>query len=189
MVNGAPQGLAAFVERARTGDKAAFAVLYQQRAGGVLRYAMSLLRNPAAAEDVAAQTFLQAWQGLPRLKHADRFDAWLFRIAHNVAMSELRRQPTAPLETAPEIAGPDRTHNPETLVAGRSDALAVRSALQALPEPMRDVLVLRFYLDLSHAEVGRQIGKSEQNARVLQFRALQQLKRILERSGVRSAAE
>jgi len=93
------------VERARTGDKAAFAVLYQQRAGGVLRYAMSLLRNPAAAEDVAAQTFLQAWQGLPRLKHADRFDAWLFRIAHNVAMSELRRQPTAPLETAPEIAG------------------------------------------------------------------------------------
>ena len=113
MVNGAPQGLAAFVERARTGDKAAFAVLYQQRAGGVLRYAMSLLRNPAAAEDVAAQTFLQAWQGLPRLKHADRFDAWLFRIAHNVAMSELRRQPTAPLETAPEIAGPDRFVPPE----------------------------------------------------------------------------
>ena len=110
------------VKRAKQGDEQAFATLYQLRAGEVYRYERSLLRDHTAAEDVTAQTFLQAWESLSKLRRLDRFDAWLFRIAHNVAMTELRRTRTTALDDAPEPADPSRFHNPETLLQGSIDA-------------------------------------------------------------------
>ena len=65
------------------------------------------------------------------------------------------------------------------------EARAVRRALLRLPDAMREVLTLRFFAGLSHAEVAAQIGKSENNARVMQFRALQQMRGLIEAEGIR----
>ena len=179
----APVDYAALVRQAKTGDETAFSSLYRARVSEVFRYAKSIVRNPSTAEDVTAQTFLQAWKSLPKLKEVKRFDSWLFRIAHNVALNETRRTPHAPLETAAEPTAPGRFANPEMLLEGKVDALAVREALLSLPENLREVLVLRFYGGLSHEEVGVQLGKSRQNARVLQFRALKRLQTSLIAAG------
>ena len=92
----APQDLAALVRQAKKGDETAFSSLYRARVSEVFRYAKSIVRNPSLAEDVTAQTFLQAWKSLPKLKDVQRFDSWLFRIAHNVSLNETRRTPHAP---------------------------------------------------------------------------------------------
>ena len=179
----APQDLAALVRQAKKGDETAFSSLYRARVSEVFRYAKSIVRNPSLAEDVTAQTFLQAWKSLSKLKDVQRFDSWLFRIAHNVSLNETRRTPHAPLEAAAEPIAPARFSDPEMLLEGKLDAGAVREALLSLPKNLREVLVLRFYGGLSHEEVGVQLGKSRQNARVLLFRALKRLQADLLAAG------
>ena len=171
------------VTRAQSGDEPAFAALYEARVSAVFRYAKSILRDPTAAEDAMAQTFIQAWKGLPKLKDPERFDAWLFRIAHNVALNETRRRPTTSLEDAPEPVSTAPYADPEAFVAGKVDARVVREALLRLPDNLRDVLVLRFYAGLSHAEVAAQVGKTEQNVRVMQYRGLQRMRTLLDEQG------
>lgn len=173
----------ALVRRAKEGDEAAFAALYNLRVSEVYRYVRSLLNDHATAEDVTAQTFLQAWQHLPQLKDVERFDGWLFRIAHNQAISETRRRPTSALDTIAEPVDPSPLAAPEALLERKLSAAAVRRALRQLPDSQREVLVLRFYGELSHAQVAAQIGTSEPNARVLQFRALKQLRSLIEAQG------
>jgi RNA polymerase sigma-70 factor (ECF subfamily) len=177
------EGAAAFlrlVERAREGDQDAFAAIYRARVRDVSRYVTSILRDPHRVEDVVSQTFVLAWRDVPRLRQPDRFDAWLFRIAHNQAMSDLRRRTLAPLEDAPEPIDESRAASPASLAEAGADADAVREALALLPEVQRSVLVMRFLLDLPHADVARQLGKTEEAVRALQYRALVRMRELMD---------
>lgn len=168
------------VRRAQRGEREAFAQLYNLRAAQIFRYTASLLHNPTAAEDATAETFLQAWKNRKSLKDPARFDAWLFRISHNIAMNELRRPTTSALDERHDSADADPQIQPDRALSGKGDAELMREALRALPDHYRDVLILRYYTELSSAEIGRQLGKSEQNVRVIQFRALKQLRVLVE---------
>ena len=182
--SGAPEeGDAAFlllVERARAGDEDAFASIYRARVRDVVRYVSSILRAPDQVEDVVSQTFVLAWRDVPRLRQPERFDAWLFRIAHNQAISELRRRPSTPLDAAPEPVDDSRDASPSALAEAGADAEAVREALTRLPEVQRSVLVMRFLLDLPHVEVARQLGKTEEAVRALQYRALIRMRELMD---------
>jgi len=184
VASGAPEtGAAAFVrlvERAREGDQDAFAEIYRARVKDVLRYVASIVRDPDRVEDVVSQTFVLAWRDIPRLRKPERFEAWLFRIAHNQAMTDLRRRPTAPLESAPEPADDSRDASPAALVEAGADGDAVRVALARLPELHRTVLVMRFLLDLPHADVARELGKTEEAVRALQYRALVRMRELMD---------
>ncbi len=175
-----PADPATAVAQAQRGDEQAFALLYQQRVAAVYRYAYGILRHKETAEDVTAQTFLQAWRHLPRLRDPARFDGWLFRIAHNQAINATRGAPAADLAQVAEPADTRPDADPAGHAERAADAARVRGALLRLPEHLREVLVLRFYAGLSHAEVAAQVGKSEANARVMQYRALQQLRQHLD---------
>ena len=175
------------VRRAQEGDEQAFSAIYRARSSGVFRYARSILNDGDAAEDVTAQTFLQAWSNLPALRKPERFDSWLFRIAHNVAISETRRRRTSDLDEAPEPVDETREADPAGLLAGKFDAAALRAALEELPEATREIITLRFFAGLSHEEVAAQVGKSAGNVRVIQHRALSQLRELLEARGLAPA--
>jgi RNA polymerase sigma-70 factor (ECF subfamily) len=171
----------ALVERARAGDREAFARLYEALFPGVSRYVGAMVRNPDRAEDVVAQAFLLAWQGLPKMRRPERFEPWLFRIAHNATISELRRRRTVPLEELGDPADPSRLSSPAALLDLQADHALVQQALRQLPPEQREVLVMRFLRELSHSEVARALGKSEQATRALQYRALRRLSSLLER--------
>ena len=142
----------------------------------------AILQDIDLAEDVAAQTFLSAWQHLPTLRRPARFDAWLFRIAHHQALNELRkRRPTTPLDDLPELADPDRLSSPTDLLDGKIDRETLWHALLRLPEMQREVLVLRFLEELPHARIAAQLGKSEEAVRALQYRALNRLRELINR--------
>jgi RNA polymerase sigma-70 factor (ECF subfamily) len=147
----------ALVESARQGDHAAFEVLYRARVHSVARYVGALLSHRDIVEDVVAQTFLLAWRDLPRLRECGRFDAWLFRIARNQAISAGRRRVvTAPLEVVEAAADPDSTR-PELHLEQEASRDEVQRALQRLPDEQRDVLLLRFVSELPHRAVAEQM--------------------------------
>ena len=172
------------MERAQAGEKRAFELLYRARFPSITRQVGALLRDPDRTEDVVAQTFLLAWKDLPKLRRSDRFDAWLGRIAHNQAMTELRRRRTVPLDETLDPEDTSALASPGSLLELKHDIDEIREALLELPEEQREVLVLRFLQDLPHAEVARILNRSEQAARALQYRALRSMQRIM---GARSA--
>ena len=180
--------VALLVTQAKQGDRLAFAELYQSRLSGVGRYVGAMVRDVHRAEDVVAQTFLLAWRDLPKLRKHDRFDAWLYRIAHNQAITELRRPRTTPIDDAPEPADFDPQASPEQSVDAAQDAEAMRDALRQLPEPQRQVLQLRFFQELTAREVALQMGKTEQAIYALQQRAIANLRQIIGRDATLTVA-
>ena len=145
------------------------------------------MRDIDAAEDVVSQTFIRAWDRLHTLRDPRRFDQWLFRIAHNQSISALRSQ-----RDVVALGADDQEHasvraadDPVAALDLADRSSSIRQALLELPEPQREVVVLRFLRELPHAEVARQTGRSEEAVRALQHRALKRLRRALGTDGAR----
>ncbi len=150
--------------------------LYRSNRSDVYAYVHALLRDRPAAEDVTELTFERAYR---RLRSFDRRlgqeRAWLFGIARNAALDELRRRRRLrALVVDPrdvEGTGPDD---------GAEVALrrtAVRAALATLPGRDRELIALKFHAGLSNAEIARVLGVSESNAGTLLHRAIEKLRK------------
>jgi RNA polymerase sigma-70 factor (ECF subfamily) len=149
-----------------------FEALYRSSRDDVYAYVATLLRDRAAAEDVTALAFERAFRrrgGYRRARGTPR--AWLFGIARNAALDELRRRRRhATLPAEPEAAGSDEEDDPLRRAA-------VRAALDALPGRERDLIALKFDAGLSNAEMARVLRVSETNAGTLLHRAMEKLRR------------
>lgn len=140
-----------------------FASLYQRTFPRVYAYVAALLRDRGAAEDVTAQAFERAYRKR-RSYRARRgsLEAWLFGIARNAALDELRRRKrSAGLEADPEDIGAAALDEQAELARRR---VIVRAALASLDGHERDLIALKFAGGLSNAEIGRILGMSESNA-------------------------
>jgi RNA polymerase sigma-70 factor, ECF subfamily len=168
----------ALVERipVATADTETFAALYERTFPRVYAYVASLLRDRAAAEDVTAQTFERAYrkQAGYRPRRGSR-EAWLFGIARNAALDELRRRKRrARLETEPvDDAAPAADEAVELALQRET----VRAALVALDGRERDLLALKFSGGLSNAEIARVLGVSETAAGTRLHRTLTKLRK------------
>jgi RNA polymerase sigma-70 factor, ECF subfamily len=161
----------------RAGAEAeSFAQLYERAFPRVYAYVASLLRDRAAAEDVTAQAFERAYskRGSYRARRGSP-EAWLFGIARNAALDELRRRKRgAGLESEPaDRASPTAEDHAE--LAMRREV--VRAALAALDGHERDLISLKFSGGLSNAEIARVLGLSETNAGTRLHRALTKLRK------------
>ncbi|MEZ5238173.1 MAG: sigma-70 family RNA polymerase sigma factor [Microthrixaceae bacterium] len=126
--------------------------LIDEHAEAAFRVANGILRNPSLAEDAVQETMIKAWQGLPRFRGESSLRSWVLRIAHNTAVSMLRRRRESVLDPQdmPEIAGgPD----PARSSAAMSDLRDVRAALESLDELSRSVVVLREVEGMSYQEI------------------------------------
>lgn len=170
---------ATLVDAAVEGDSVAFAALYDRHLARVYRHCYYRTSNRADAEDLTQQTFLQAWQAIGRYRRgASPFIAWLLTISQNLAMSHYRK--------AREIATSDLqlvvTEEAADPTAALSTALMrdeVRAAILRLRPERQQVILLRFIEGFSVAEVAAVLGKTENNTRVIQHRALADLRRLL----------
>ena len=133
----------------------------------VLGYLRRLLG--AKAEDAWQETFLRALRAYDRLEHGRHLRAWVFRIATNVAMDELRITPTAPLADEPTVEL-------------RRDAFAELAHLtDDLPPTERAAVVLRYGYDLPYAQIADALGSSEEAARAAASSGVRRLRRTHER--------
>ena len=170
----------ALVLSAQRGDRDAFARLYEANVERVHRYLLSRLGEPADAEDVTAEVFINAMRSLPSYRaKGTPLIAWLFRIAHNQAINHLKksaRRKEAPLlETAATYDGPEE----EVLSQVRLGEV-VRS-MADLTDLQRQVLNLRFAAGLSIAEVAKIMRSKEGAVKFLQFSALRALRGVWSR--------
>ena len=169
------------MRRAREGHAESFGKLYDQFQPELLRYLAHRLRNRELAEDLTQQVFVKAWQAMPRYEQRSvPFKAWLYRIAHNQLVDYFRtHRQTVDLHAIEAAAEAD--------VEGQAIAGDQRRRLQAallrLSEDHRQVLVLRFLMEQSAAEVGEIMGRKEVTVRGLQLRALRALRTEFEAIG------
>ncbi len=130
-----------------------------------------------------ADVFLRAMEALKRYEERGLpFIAFLYRIARNAAIDKNRR--TRPDMSIHDLTNdPESDHNVETEAARSTERKALVSAMSKLKADYRDVLLLRFVEGYGAAEVGRMTGRSEGAVRTLQHRALDRLRRELDRTG------
>jgi RNA polymerase sigma-70 factor (ECF subfamily) len=153
-----------------------FAALYERTFPRVYAYVASLLRDRSAAEDVTAQAFERAYRKRSSYRaRRGSMEAWLFGIARNAALDELRRRRRrAGLQTDPEDALAPTAEDHAELAMRRE---LVRSALAALDGRERDLIALKFSGGLSNSEIARVLGTSETNAGTLLHRTLTKLRK------------
>ncbi len=156
-------------------DDRAFDELFRESAGDVHAYAISLLGNRAAAEDVTALTFERLYRARARLDRGRGTPrAWLFAIARNAALDELRRRQRQPQSELPEeLPGAQDRDDAFERLARRA---TVRDALAALPLREREVVLLKFHGQLSNSELAKALDVSESNAGTRLHRALTRLR-------------
>ncbi len=158
--------LPSLVQQAQQGDTEAFDRLYRLRVGPIGRYVGAIARDASRTEEAVAETFLQVWRDLGKLREPERFDGWLYRIAYRRALAEAQRRRNEPLEAAEYVADERRAGNPQDALDATITSEGVRAALLELPDTHREVLVLRHIAELSHREIAAQLGKSEEAVRV-----------------------
>jgi RNA polymerase sigma-70 factor (ECF subfamily) len=173
------------VRRSRAGDAAAFADLVELYQGAVFGTILRLVGDREVAVDVANRAFFKAYQHLDSFDDARPARPWLLRIAANEALNEIRGRARGAAHTvqgeeaerALERASGGR--DPAEIVGARESRASVRAAVACLPETMRLVTVLRYFDDLSYAEIAEQTGLSTNAVGVTLLRARDRIRREL----------
>ena len=149
------------------GDVEALGALYDRYQRVVFSLCVRVTRDAGAAEEVMQEVFVRLWRGAGGFEPArGRVGAWLLRIAHNLALNEVRRRKSRPviaydadwgLESA-RIADPDSSGDPAMAAWLRERAVAIRAALAQLPAPQRQAIELAFFDGLSQSEIAARTG-------------------------------
>jgi RNA polymerase sigma-70 factor, ECF subfamily len=177
-------------KRARAGDMDAFAEVFESVRPSLYAVAYRLV-GPDDVDDVVMETYLKAWQALPRFRGGASLKTWLYRIAHNCGVDIVRRRARKKEQALPEGEGgedgwakiPDsRQAGPDEMAVKAESAAMVRAALVQLPEEHRTALLLRFAEDLSCREIAAATGVSVGTVLSRLFYGKRKLQKIMERS-------
>ena len=178
MVNGA-LAERSLVDLARSGDTAAFESLVRSRMDAMYRLSLAILGDQADAADAAQETFVAAWQELPRLRDLDRFDAWLQRVAVNSCRMTLRARGRRRIREIPIAEMGSVEESALVAAPARADSEVLRTAIQRLPLDQRAILALHHLDGLPVAEVAEILGSPVGTAKSRLFKARTALEREL----------
>lgn len=178
------QEIDALVEKVKKGDMQAFSRLYDIFITPIYRYVYYKV-NQADVEDLTELVFLKIWENIHRYEKGQySFSAWVFRIAKNLVIDHYRLfKDTVPLD----INLPDESDNisPRKKTERQMTKELLKGALNKLQDNHREILLLKFMKEMRNEEIAFLLGKSEGSLRILQFRALKALKKVLSEMGVK----
>jgi RNA polymerase sigma-70 factor (ECF subfamily) len=181
MVTEIDRELRTIIARAQAGDSGAFGEIYAMYARHILRYLYVRTQEPEGAQDLTQEVFVRVIKGINGFEYRGEksFLGWLYTIASNVLIGQARRkQPVAtPLDEGLEIVDP---HGQEA-VHVIFDRVALKQAINQLTVDQQNVLMLKFFADMTNQEIAQTIGRSEGAVKALQHRAISALQQILER--------
>lgn len=162
------------LKNASLGDKDAFGALYERYAEKIFNYVYYRTGNTHDAEDLTARVFQRAMNHI--VNYTDRgvpFSAWLYRIAHNLVANWHRdrsRKQEIPLDELPFL--PTQGEHPERNLMRSQEEEGLLRLLRTLPPERQTLLILKFVEDLSNAEIGAIMGRSEGAVKSLYHRTL-----------------
>jgi RNA polymerase sigma-70 factor, ECF subfamily len=174
---------AELVARLKANDDDAYREVVARFGDSLYGYIYSMTGNHHLAEDVISETYLRMVEKIDTYTfYGAPFKAWLYRIAHNLAINALKQgQRTVPVES-PGVKEPS-VDDPAAEVGARLEAEELRAAISGLTEDQQQVVLLRFVAGQSHNEVARALEKTETAVKQLQLRALRSLGRMLGQQG------
>lgn len=171
------------IEKAKTGDSAAFGRLYDQYITQIFRFIVLKVDSRHIAEDITHEVFMSAWQKLPNFKEQGYpFGSWLYTIARHKVIDHYRTKKG-------HLSIDDEAISESSLLQSddQSDQLfdvslkltKIKQALSQLTDEQQEVITLRFVNDLQPSEIAHILNKREGTVRIIQHRAIQKLKKIL----------
>lgn len=170
------------LERAKAYDPAALSEIYDQYAPKMYAYIYRRIGDAAWAEDLTSELFVRVLRAIQNERlWRDSFQAWLYRIAHNLVIDHYRRQGRAAIQPIHEQLAATDSSNPLLQTEDASEREKLERALRRLTPDQQQVLALRFGENLQAGEVAQIMRKSTGAIEALQRRALAALERILNR--------
>jgi len=183
---------AALMLRVKRGDRAAFAELVEKYKQPLFNFVFRTLRDEIETEDVAQNTFLQVWKSRARYERTAKFSTWLFTIARNLCLNEIRRRSRHPAESIEETHAehedqPQRQYEDKKISLPTETALhgelaqKIEEALAELPENQRTAILLCRQDELSYEEIADVLDCSLSATKSLIHRGREMLKERLKR--------
>lgn len=151
--------------------------IYRTYFSDVYKFILNLSGNKEIAEDVTQETFIKALKGINKFNGSCKLSVWLCQIAKNTYFSYMKKH--SKFKTT-EIEILDEHVENEVDFDSRLRLLEIHKALHDVPEPYREVFMLKVFGDLTHTEIGQLFGKTESWAKVTYLRAKEKLKRALD---------
>jgi RNA polymerase sigma-70 factor (ECF subfamily) len=170
--------------RIRAGDQLALQTLYGRHQVKVYRFALRLLRNEQAAEDVVSEVFIDVWRNATGFEGRSEASTWLLAIARNKAFSLLRKKKEQGLDDDAAAEIEDAADNPEVVMQKKTKSDLLRACLSRLSAEHREVIDLVYYHDKSVEEVARIVGAPEGTVKTRMFHARRKLSELARAAGV-----
>jgi len=171
------------IQRAIKRDRVAFATLYDKYVEQVYQHVHYRVSNQVDAEDITQEAFIKAWKAINKYKRTGApFVAWLIAIARNLIVDHYKkaRKNAVPLEEA-KVSNQGSETSPEAIAETGLDRDHVKDAVSKLKGDKQKVITMHFIDGFSYQEIARTLHKSEGAVRVIQYRAFNDLRRLLMR--------
>ena len=165
------------------GDRLAMQVLFQRHNVRVYRFVLRLVGNPAIAEEIVGDVFLNVWQHAATFQSRCEVTTWLLTIARHKAISLLRRRSEASLTEEMADAVPDPSQNAETLIEQEDRRMRMRACLAQLSPLHREVIDLVYYHEKSIEEVAQIVDAPIGTVKTRMFYARNHLARLIKATG------
>ena len=167
------------VQKARQGEENAFGQIYDLYFEKVYRFVFYRVNHRETAEDLVAEAFIRVWKKLPEMKDSAAFTGWVFQIARNLVIDHYRaRRETIDLELLENVIA--YQDNILDHVNFGFDEKIFLQALRELGEEQQMVIKLKFLDELTNGEIAKIMEKTEGAIRVIQHRAIADLKKLLD---------
>ena len=167
--------------RFQKGDGAAFETLVRKHTRGVLNLVYRYIGDASRAEDVAQDIFVKVYRARMKYEPKAKFSTWLYRIAVNHCLNEIRSRKSQPAVAAPvnDLLEEPAGEHPDSRLSRQELQRAVKAAIDALPENQRMAVILARYEEMSYDEIAETLGLSLEAVKSVLFRAKENLKQAL----------
>lgn len=172
------QNLEALVKRACKGDEIAFGRIYDLYFDKVYRFVYFRVNHREAAQDLVSEVFIKAWDKMSRIQEVAAFNAWIFQIARNLVIDYYRsRKPNIDLALLENVLEYEDNMVDRANLSFQQKAFLDR--LKHLTNEQQLVIKMKFLEELDNADIARILGKTEGAIRVIQHRAIAELKKLI----------
>ncbi len=173
------------VQQATKRERAAFTVLYERCIDRVYRHVYYRVSNHAEAEDITQEAFVKAWKAIDKYKRTGApFVTWIITIAGNLVIDHYRREQkvfvTDEIEKISEKDLGNQIPGPEKQAEMNFDNAMIKKAVLKLTGDKQKVILMHFIDGLSYEEIAKALNKNEGAIRVIQYRALSDLRGLIE---------
>jgi RNA polymerase sigma-70 factor (ECF subfamily) len=180
-----PESERSLVQRAQAGDEQAFAMLFQGHKKRVYSVCLLMTKDIAEAEDLTQEAFLQVFRSVGSFRGDSAFSTWLYRVAVNTVLMKLRRRKSPPIVSLDE---PVSSESPslrrdvgkaDPRLSGAIDRIALRRAMQELPEGCRQIFALHEVQGYQHHEIAKMLDCSVGNSKSQLHKAKMKMRDLL----------